>query len=142
MKFYKKKTKQDLVLDNFSDPAKRVDFVLASQDNAIQMIEIKKPGHALQNDEMERIQKYIDLMDEFLNMAGHEDFKTAFPEYHVTVVCDKLALTGVHKSAFDKFKKDKSLEHITWVTFLARTRKMHEAFLKEAERQRKNAAKA
>jgi hypothetical protein len=140
-KFYKKKTKTDLVLNNFSDPTKRVDFVLSSQDNAIQMIEIKKPGHSLQNDEMDRIQKYIDLMDEFLNLDGHEEFKKAFPEYHVTVVCDKVGLTGVHKSAFEKFKKEKSLEHITWTTFLARTRKMHEEFLKEAERQRKDAAK-
>jgi hypothetical protein len=140
-KFYKKKTKSDLNLDNFSDPKKRVDFVLSSQDAAIQMIEIKKPAHALQNDEMERIQKYIDLMDEFLNMDGHSDFKKAFPEYHVTVVCDKISLTGVHKSAFDKFKKEKVLTHLTWITFLARTRKMHEAFLKEAERQRKHAAK-
>lgn len=140
-KFFKKKTGTDLILDDFSDSARRADFVLSSQDNAIQIIEIKKPGHSLQNDEMERIQKYIDLMDEFLGMPGHAEFKAAFPEYHVTLVCDKTSLKGVHKSAFDKFKKDKLLEHITWTTFLLRTRKMHEEFLKEAERQRKNAAK-
>lgn len=138
-KFYNEKMGTDIVLNSFSDPAKRADFTLSSQDNILQIVEIKRPGHSLQAGEMDRIQKYIDLMAEFLNMAGHEDFKRLFPEYHVTLVCDKLSLSGVHKSAFEKFKEDKLLEHITWTVFLARTRKMHEEFLKEAEKQKKNA---
>jgi hypothetical protein len=141
-KYYKKKTGEDLHLDDFSDPAKRCDFVLDSQENVIQIIEIKKPHHALQNDEMDRIQKYIDLMREFLDMDGHEDFKKMFPDFHVIVVCDKLSLSGVHKSAFEGYKKEKVLEHITWTAFLSRTRKMHEGFLNLAERQKKNAAKS
>jgi hypothetical protein len=141
VKFYKKKTGVTLNLGDFSDPKKRADFVLSSQDTAIQIIEIKKPDHALTNDEMDRIQKYINLMEEFLALDGHQEFRTAFPDFHVTVVCDKLALNGVHKTAFANYKKEKVLEQITWTTFLLRSRKMHEEFLKEAERQRKNAAK-
>jgi hypothetical protein len=139
-KFYKKKTKKDLVLTDFSDPAKRADFVMSNQDNALEIIEIKKPKHGLQDIEMDRIIKYVELMVEFLDLPGHQDFKRIFPEFHVTLVCDDIKLTGSRKIAFSSFKEQKRLEHISWTVFLTRTRKMHEAFLKEADRQRKLAA--
>ena len=90
---------------------------------------------------MDRIETYIQLMGKFLNLPGHAEFKALFPTFHVTVVCDKLALSGVHRSAFDGHKNAGTLTHLTWTTFLLRTRKMHESFLKGKPRQRKNAAK-
>ena len=39
------------------------------------MVEIKKPNWGLKNDEMERINTYIELMENFLNLPGHEEFK-------------------------------------------------------------------
>ena len=140
-KFYKERVHEELDLESFSDPNKRADFVLSNQDQVLEIVEIKRPGHALQNQEMERINKYVDLMDEFLALDGNKEFKNLFPKFHVTVVCDKLALTGVHKAAFDGLEKKGILEHINWRTFLLRTRKMHEAFLNEADRQRKIATK-
>jgi len=140
-KFYKEKTGKDLVLDVFSDGTKRADFVLSSQDTVLQIIEIKRPAHGLENNEMDRINTYVDLMKEFLDQAGNQEFKRLFPKFHVTLVCDKLKLTGVHKTAFEGLQAEELLTHINWKTFLLRTRKMHESFLKEAERQRQNAAK-
>jgi hypothetical protein len=90
---------------------------------------------------MERINTYIELMGKFLNLQGHEEFKVLFPSFHVTLVCDKISLTGVHRSAFDGHVTAGILTHLTWTAFLRRTRKMHEAFLNEAEKQRRNAAK-
>lgn len=141
-KFYKERTGKNLVLDVFSDGTKRADFVLSSQDTVIEIIEIKRPAHGLQNDEMDRINTYVDLMQEFLEQPGNKEFKALFPKFHVTLVCDKLSLTGVHKTAFEGLQRDGLLTFINWKTFLLRTRKMHESFLKEAERQRQNAAKA
>jgi hypothetical protein len=80
-------------------------------------------------------------MHKFLNAPGNSEFKTDFPDFHVTLVCDGISLTGVHKSAFDGFKAEGRLTHLSWASFLKRTRKMHEDFLKEAEKQKKNAAK-
>ncbi len=140
-KFYKEKTGKSLNLDSFSDGAKRADFVLSNQDQVLEIIEIKKPHYSFTNDEMDRLNRYVDLMDEFLNKPGHADFKAAFPKYHVTLVCDELGLTGIHKKGFAGLVRDGLLEHITWKVFLLRTRKMHEEFLNEAERQRKDAAK-
>jgi len=136
-KFYRRRTGEDLNLGDFPDPKKRADFVLSSQDNAIQIIEIKRPNHALENKEMERIQKYVNLMKEFLDDKANVEFKNQFPKFHVTLVCDDIALTGVHQGAFSGLKREGLLTHINWQTFLLRTRRMHEEFLNEAERQRK-----
>ena len=140
-KFYKQRTKLDLDLESFSDPNKRADFVLSNQDQVIEIVEIKRPEHALQNEEMERINKYVELMDDFLALDGNKDFNNLFPKFHVTLVCDKLGLTGVHKSAFEGLVRKGILEHINWRAFLLRTRKMHEAFLNEAKRQKELAVK-
>jgi hypothetical protein len=143
VKFYKKETGDEIVLSGF-DPTssrKRPDFVLSNQDQVIEIIEIKKPHHALGNKELDRIVKYHDVMEEFLRKKGHEDFLKLFSNFHITLVCDEIGLTGSHKQAFEGIKNKGRMSHMTWSVFLLRTRKMHEAFLKEAERQRLNAAK-
>ncbi|MBI2788987.1 MAG: hypothetical protein HYX59_09930 [Elusimicrobia bacterium] len=136
-KFYKAKTGQELVLGDFSDDSKRADFVMSNQGGIVQIIEIKRPGHALENKELDRINKYIELMREFLQAKGQEPFRKLFQDVHVTLVCDKLALTGIHDTAFKSLSKlDGDLTHMNWTTFLLRTRQTHQSFLDEAERQR------
>ena len=139
-KYYERETGIGLNLDDFSDPTKRVDFVLSTQDNALQLVEIKRPFHALANEEMGRIDEYIRLMDQFLNNEAHRQFRALFPQFHVTLVCDRLNLSGLAQSAFEGFVQRGVLTHIDWATFLLNTRKMHEDFLLEAERQRRYAS--
>ncbi len=180
VKFYKEQTGKDIVLFGFDTAVqkKRPDFVLSNQDQVIQIIEIKKPKHALQNAELDRIIDYHDVMQDFLNKKGHEEFLKLFSGgFHITLVCDEIGLKGAQRTAFNglkdgssgdkcecrgkrpspskkahksrdaRTKKRKSLKdsgrltHVTWTVFLVRTRKMHEEFLKEAERQRRDAAK-
>lgn len=137
IKFYKKHTGEDLVLHDFADRNKRADFVLSSQDDTVQIIEIKRPHHKLTNAEMDRIVRYYDLLRQFLDEDGNQGFAEKFPKYHITLVCDGLALTGSQRAAFNGYKKSDDLTHITWKTFLLRTRQAHEEFLKEAARQKK-----
>ncbi len=138
-KYYKRITGDEIVLNDFSDPKKQCDFVLSNQDDAIQIIEIKSPGHSLANDEMERINNYVDNMKDFLKAPGNEEFLSYFPRFHVTLVCDELSLKGVYQTAFEGLKNEGILEHISWSVFLLRTKKMHEDFLSEADRQKKYA---
>jgi hypothetical protein len=142
VKFYKQRTKETLNLEVFSDPKKRADFVMSNQDNAIQIIEIKQPHHKLTDEEVNRIVKYRDLMDEFLNLSGHEQFKTLFPNFRITLVCDTVKLDGTHRQAFEGMKANGQLQHITWKAFLLRTRQMHKSFLDEADRLKREAKKA
>ena len=137
VKFYKDKTGEALNLNEFSDPEKRADFVMTNQDGAVQIVEIKKPHYKITNDELDRIVKYRDLMDEFLNMEGNKDFKKLFPEFEITLVCDGVNLDGTRRQAFEGMKKAGQLTHITWKAFLLKTRQMHKSFLDEAERLKK-----
>jgi hypothetical protein len=140
-KYYKKKTGEDMVLVNFSAPNKRPDFVLSSQDGIVQIIEIKKPHYTFTNNEMVRVQRYATQIANFLNEDSHKEFKNIFRDFHITLVCDSENLDDIHKGAFLKLVDDKRLTFIDWTTFLLRTRKMHQAFLNEAVRQRENAAR-
>ncbi len=142
VKFFKQKTGTDLNLENFSDPKKRADFVMSSQDGAIQIIEIKQPHHKLIDKEVDRIVKYRDLMDEFLNMDGHGEFKKHFSNFRITLVCDTVTLDGTRRAAFEGMKKEGQLLHITWKVFLLKTRQMHKSFLDEAERLKTEGHKA
>lgn len=137
IKFYRSRTGEELSLHDFSDPKKRADFVLSSQDDAIQIIEIKRPHHRLANEEMERIVSYHDLMRDFLDEEGNQEFKAKFPRFHITLVCDGVSLTGAVRAAFDGYKATEVLTHINWKTFLLRTKRAHQEFLNEANRQKR-----
>ncbi|MEI9994668.1 MAG: ATP-binding protein [Rhizomicrobium sp.] len=136
-KFYKKNIGKEIYLGEFSSGKKRPDFVLSSQDTYLQVIEIKKPGHKIANAEMDRIITYDEQFDQFLSDPKHEEFKQMVPNYKITLVADGHSLTGAQKKSYESMIKEGRLEHITWRSFLARTRKMHRAFLDEAERQKK-----
>ena len=137
-KFYKQNTGQEISLGDFSETGKRPDFVLSSQDNGLQLIEIKRPMHKLTNVEMDRIISYDNEMTKFLDSPGNKEFRDTFRSFHITLVCDDLSLSGAQEVSFNSFRDNGTLTHINWRTFLLRTRKMHEDFLAEAEKQRKN----
>jgi hypothetical protein len=123
--------------EKISKKSKRPDFVLLPVEQSIQLVEIKNKNHKLANDEMDRIQNYFELMAKFLNASGNEAFKAMYPDFKVTLVCDGTRLSGVWQKTFDSYKKEGSLEHISWKGFLLRTRRANEKFLEEAERQKK-----
>ncbi len=140
-KYFKKETGKDIHLNSFDSSSKRPDFVLSSQDFGLQIIEIKRAGHTIKNDEWDRIQVYIDTMDKFLKLAGHEEFRAIFKRFFVTLVCDGIGLTGAQNKAFEGYRNERVVEHITWTAFLRRTQHMHQDFLNEALRQKKLALK-
>jgi len=135
-KYYQERTGQAINLEPFEKGNKRPDFVLSSQDLKLQIIEIKRPKHALENDEWDRIQVYIDVMDAFLNQEGHKAFRQFFTGFRMTLVCDEVKLTGAQRAAFRSFLGDGSFEHVTWSAFLLRTSQTHKEFLLEAQRQK------
>ncbi len=135
-KYYKAKTGESISLADFQETGKRPDFVLSSQEGTIQIIEIKKPGHSLSNPEMERIVTYYDNMDAFLKEPGNDEFRKHFGDFHITVVCDKLGLSGSQRAAFNGYRKDSKLTHMGWRAFLLKSERVHEDFLNEARRLR------
>ena len=135
-KYYRDKTGQPISLSDFQETGKRPDFVLSSQEGTVQIIEIKKPHHRLSNPEMDRIVTYYENMEAFLGDPGHERFRRHFPDFHVTVVCDHLGLTGTQRAAFDGYRAQSKLTHLDWAAFLLKSEQVHQDFLSEARRQR------
>lgn len=135
VKFYKNKTGVDINLDDFSMPSKRADFVLSDQSGIVQIIEIKRPSHRLEDTELDRIINYIRMMREFLGAPNHTDFSKHFHGFHVTLVCDGTGLSQMAQEAFKGLVSSGVLTEIDWTTFLFRTKKMHQEFLDESERQ-------
>ena len=139
-RFYEQQTGQKLTLGEFQETRKRPDFVLSSQDSGLQIIEIKRPAHELKNDEMERIVTYHDTMRDFLKNPAHLEFRNIFNGFHITLVCDALALSGSPDAAFAKYRDEGMLTHINWSTFLLRTELTHQDFLIEARKQQRYVA--
>jgi len=135
-KYYQDKTGESISLADFPETSKRPDFVLSNQEGTVQIIEIKKPHHRLSNPEMDRIVMYYQNMEAFLNDPGHDQFRKYFQDFHVTLVCDKLALTGTQIEAFEGFKSRGKLTHMDWAAFLLKAEQVHQDFLREARRQR------
>ena len=71
-------------------------FVMMTQENSVEIIEIKKPGHRLQNAEMDRIAAYHDAMDAFFREFEDKEVLRGFEKFHITLVCDNVALR-VHR---------------------------------------------
>ena len=135
-KYYEKRTGVAISLSDFQQTGKRPDFVLSSQEGTVQIIEIKKPNHTLTNPEMDRIITYYQNMDAFLSDPAHSEFRKQFPDFHVTLVCDDLALTGAQLAAFQGYRDGDKLTLLNWAAFLLKTEQVHQDFLREAERQR------
>lgn len=136
-RYYKESEKANITLVGFPEPGRRPDFVLFGQNKVIQIVEIKRPRHALTNGEMDRIVSYHRCMESFLDEPGNRGFRGQFDDFHITVICDKLGLKDVHEVAFAKFLDDKRLTHLDWTGFLLRTESLHRDFLEEAGRQRR-----
>ena len=134
--YYKKKTGESISLTDFESPTKRPDFVLTSQDGIAQIVEIKRPGHSLKNDEMSRIVSYYQNMESFLGEPGNKELSRYFRDFRITLVCDDIALSDTARAAYDGYVDSGKLTCITWATFLARTENVHQDFLKEMRRQR------
>ena len=135
-KYYSKQTGETIILSDFENPKRRPDFVLSSQEGIAQIIEIKKPGHGLKNIEMDRIVSYHENIESFLQEEGNREITKFFNDFHITLVCDKIALTGTQAAAFDGYLASGRLTRFNWSSFLSRTQTVHQAFLDEAQRQR------
>ena len=131
-KYYFKMTGDSISLSDFQQTGKRPDFVLSSQEGTVQIIEIKKPHHRLTNEEMDRVISYYDNMEKFLNDPAHSSIRQHFGDFHITIVCDDLALSGAQRAAFDGYKVRGKLTQLNWAAFLFKTEQVHQDFLEKS----------
>jgi hypothetical protein len=126
MKTYKKKIETSAVKSS-----QRPDFVMLHVGKRIEIVEIKKPSHAFNDEEFERLQDYIESMKRFLkeNLEYTEDFDRV----HCILIADKLRLSRTPETAFNSLVQRGMLYRRTWLEILRETKKVHEDFLKASE---------
>lgn len=134
-KYYKRQTGENISLVPFKEARKRPDFVLTSQENVIQIIEIKQPFHKMRTDEFERIVRYHRSMEKFLDDEGNREFKKMYTGFHITIVCNDVSgISPTAEQALQGWRDRKVATQLTWSGFIRRTRMVHQDFLAEAKR--------
>jgi hypothetical protein len=118
---------------------KRPDFVLAYIGRKLHIVEIKAPKHAFDNDDFDRLARYVRAFRDF--SSKHKELMSSFPDdWQIDLVADEVKITDPDKDeSFERFKEQGELVPITWVDFLARTRTAHEQFLAAYAKAKKKA---
>jgi hypothetical protein len=93
----------------------------------VEIVEIKKKGHKLQNDEFAKIEDYYDRIMEYL--GNNPSFKEQFPKAHVTLICDDLNLDKTHQRAYDLISNQGNLVKKTWDELLTDAETVNRDFL-------------
>lgn len=109
--------------------SKRPDFTLASVGGYLHIVEIKRAAHSLNDKDFERLSNYVDAFTEFFKK--HPRLEKEFPlGWTIDVVCDDENLKKpANRTALDTYRREKRVALGSWVDFLTRAKKGHEAFL-------------
>ena len=116
-----------IVTTTETDITKRPDFVMAHFGRNLEIVEIKRRKHKLENKEFDRIREYYERMEEFLE--ARPVFKEHFDKIHVVLICDDLNLSGTHLDSYNYYKVERRLTKKTWDEVIADTEKINEDFL-------------
>lgn len=131
-KWYKEKFNIELCTTSIESTNKRPDFIMLHVGTNIEIVEIKKKGHLLENSEFERIQLYHSRIQQYLD--ENPTIKLQFPKVHLTLICDGLNLKGVYPDAFRYMEKENNLVKKRWDEILMETETVNNDFLAESRR--------
>lgn len=105
----------------------RPDFIMLHVGRNVEIIEIKRKGHKLQNQEFAKIEDYYDRITEYLD--NNPSFKEQFPKAHITLICDGLNLDKTHQRAYDFVSSGGNLVKKTWDEILTDAETVNRDFL-------------
>lgn len=127
--WYKKEYEEEIITTTkIKDEKKRPDFIFIHRENKLVIVEIKPPKHPFDDEDWERLQKYYDATEKFLE--ENPRFKSSFPEgLKVILVRDSEKTSSTVKKAITGLKVRKILDPYTWAELLENTKKHHESYL-------------
>lgn len=106
----------------------RPDFILISASNAVEIVEIKKPNHKMSAKEFERLHGYIEDINKYIE--ENKDVAPGVDRCHLTLVCDKVDLTGLVKDSFEYRVGQREISAKTWEELLSGAKTAHEDFIR------------
>ena len=107
--------------------SKRPDFVMLNVGKRIEIVELKKPKHSFNDEEFERLQDYIESMEEFLEK--NKGYTQDFDDVHATLIVDEMKLSRTPLKAFKSLVKEGKLSPKTWFDILQETTNANQDFL-------------
>jgi len=126
-KWYESKYKVKISTTTEESTKTRPDFIMLHVGINVEVIEIKKKGHKLQNEEFAKIEEYYYRITEYLD--NNPTFKEQFPKAHVTLICDDLNLDITHQNAYDHLHTQGILVKKTWDEVLTDAETVNQDFL-------------
>jgi hypothetical protein len=127
-KFWKQNHGTEVVLA-IGKEAKRPDFTLISIDGLLHIVEIKKAGHAFDDNDFDRLINYVDAFEQFFK-ENQETVAEFYREWRVDLVADGEKLKkSSNRHAFGGFVDSGRVKRMSWRDFLTRAKKVHEQFL-------------
>ncbi|WKN48918.1 ATP-binding protein [Nocardioides sp. Arc9.136] len=108
---------------------KRPDFTLVHVGLQLHVVEIKKPGHAFDDKDYERLENYLEAFEDFFE--SHKWVEGVFSDgWVIDLVADDVNVRDrTKRRAFNAAADDKRVLRQNWNDFLARAEKAHEGFL-------------
>ena len=123
--WYLAKYDEHLVTSVIDSPSKQPDFVMLNHEGRLEIIEIKRPQHALANEEFDRAFGYLTAVRKFINDT--DAVRASFPKARLTIICDSLNLDALRENPI---RTDSDISHKTWHDLLESTSRSHEDFLR------------
>jgi Histidine kinase-, DNA gyrase B-, and HSP90-like ATPase len=138
VRYWKERTGNNIEIA-ISYEKKRPDFTLVNVSRRLEIVELKKPGHAFEDDDYDRLENYLEAFEAFAE--GHPEVMKDFPDgWAIDLVVDKVNIKDTTKRrAFRAEVTKKRVTPVNWKDFLYRCTQAHSEFL--AARDRANKAK-
>ena len=108
---------------------KRPDFVLTAIGGKLHLVEIKASGHALNDDDFERLYRYVEFLKKFFE--SNAQIRLEFPRgWRIDLVADSVNLKNpINDRAYAETLRSEEILRLSWNDFQVRARKTNEAFL-------------
>lgn len=127
--WYQAKYNKEVVTSAIDNPGKRPDFVMLNHEGRLELVEIKRPQHALTDNEFNRAFAYLDAVAKFI--TDSTEVRNLFSEARLTIVCDNLGLSSPLASLIET---NTAITRKIWHDLLQATSRSHEDFLAVVKR--------
>ena len=88
---------REIVTSAIENPDKIPDFVMLNHQGWLEVIEIKRPQHSLQDREFDRAFGYFRSLNDFLE--ANQEARDIFRSARLTIVCDHIGLSPVYEDS-------------------------------------------
>ena len=108
---------------------KRPDFILVGYERKLRVVELKAPGHTMNDDDMKRLENYFAAFRKFF--ATHAFVREEFPnKFQVDLIVDDIRFEEPrNQNAFENYEQLGELRRMKWRDFLAQAEKANEEFM-------------